>query len=131
MSAPLPDLSQLPGEFGICRLAGDSDLPGWVPVAGFVSITRTADELSIVCEQDRIPGEVRCERGWRILMLRGPFGLDEIGVLSPIATALAGAGVSILALSTFDTDYVMIKTIQVTAAVRALEALDYRFVDNP
>ena len=92
-------------------------------------MTRTDDELSIICREALGPGEVRCERGWRVLGLQGPFEFSQLGVLLPIAEALANAGVSLLVVSTFDTDYVMVKHDQLESARKALVAAGYRIED--
>jgi len=84
------------------------------------SITRTADELSVVCPEDDTPPGARVERGWRALKLQGPIPFAEVGVLSSIAGALAGAGLSLFALSTYDTDYVLVKERDLAAALDAL-----------
>ena len=83
-------------------------------------MTRTEDELSIVCEDSAIPPGVRAERGWALLKLHGPFALDEVGVLSSFARPLADANVSVFAVATFDTDYLLVKTDRLEAALAAL-----------
>ena len=88
--------------------------------SGFCSVTRTLDELSVVCLEDIVPEGVRCEKGWRALKLEGPFEFSEVGVLASVAGPLAEAGVSIFAVSTFDTDYVLVKDEQLESAVGAL-----------
>lgn len=84
------------------------------------SVTRTANELSIVCEEAGVPGDVKHERGWRCLKLVGPLDLGLVGVLLSVLQPLAGAGVAIFALSTFDTDYVLVLGSQLEKAVAAL-----------
>ena len=90
--------------------------------SGFVSITRTDDELSIVCPESAVPGGVQSEPGWAILKLQGPFPLAQLGVLASFASPLSAAGVSIFSVSTFDTDYILIKATQVSVACQALTA---------
>ena len=98
-------------------------MPDWAASAtGFVSITRTPDELSVVCPEGTVPAGVRVETGWALMKLRGPFPFDQVGVLASFASPLAAAGVSLFALSTFDTDYVLVKEERVGAAVEALRA---------
>lgn len=113
-------LSVLDGRMGVCRLAPDSPIPAWATSGGLSSITRTTDELSVACPEASVPGDVRCEKGWRVLKLEGPFEFSEVGVLSSVATSLAGAGVSIFAVSTYDTDYVLVKGEKLDRAVTAL-----------
>ena len=84
------------------------------------SITRTADELSVVCAEAAVPDGMQAERGWRALCVDGPLDFALTGILAGLATALAEAGVSIFAVSTFDTDWLLVKEDQRAEAVRAL-----------
>ena len=126
--------SVVPGTFAICRLPARAPLPEWAGKA-FTSITRTADELSIVCEERRLPPdldgvELQIERGWALLKLHGPFPLDAIGVLASVAKPLADAAISIFTVSTFDTDYVFVKRIHAKQAVAALTLAGHRLVEE-
>ena len=112
----------LAGSFSICRLAADAPIPAWATAAAFFTVTRTADELSIICATDRVPDDVTASGGWRALKLVGPFDLTEVGVLLRVAAPLTAAGVSILPVATYDTDYVLVRASQVGAAVAALRA---------
>jgi hypothetical protein len=120
------DLSVLPGHFAMVRLAPEALLPPWATHGDFFSITRTSDELSIVCRADQVPNGIAAETGWRALRVAGPFALSEIGVLSALAAPLADAKVSLLAISTFDTDYLLVSEKQLLAAVAALKAAGHR-----
>lgn len=111
---------QMPGRFAICRLAPVSAIPEWGIGGAFVSLTRTADELSIVCPEDRVPQNLKAERGWTCFKLEGPFAFSQTGVLASFINPLAERGISIFAVSTFDTDYVLVKE---EFASRALNAL--------
>jgi len=122
-------LSVLPGKFAICRLGPEAGVPGWAsaPAAGgFVSITRTDAELSIVCPEPDVPEAVKCDRGWRCLEADGPLDLSLTGVLAALATPLAGAHINIFAVSTYDTDYLLVKDEQLARAVEALTAAGHR-----
>jgi uncharacterized protein len=112
-------LALLDGRYAVCQLASGSPVPAWA-AGTFVSVTRTPSELSIVCEETAVPTEVKCERGWRVFEVAGPLEFSLTGVLSGIAGPLAAAGVSIFAVSTFDTDYVLVKEENLTPAVEAL-----------
>ncbi len=113
----------LTGEWAIAKLAPDTPVPPWaLAPAAFVSIARTADECSIVAPAPAVPPEVRAERGWAVLRLQGPFAFDQTGILASFAAPLAAANVGIFAVSTFDTDYVLVKTAQLAAALAALRA---------
>ena len=124
-SSPMNSLrfSILPGEWAIARLASDAPLPAWAAApAPFLSVTRTADELSIVAPVSAIPAGIRAECGWSLLQLQGPFAFDQTGILASFASPLADAGIGIFTVSTFDTDYLLVKTAQVDEAVAALLA---------
>jgi hypothetical protein len=119
-------LDLLRGEFAIARLGAADRVPEWARSVDFVSITRTSDELSIVCESSRVPERVRAERGWRVLKIEGPLEFSMVGVLASIAGPLAGAGISIFAISTFDTDYVLVGAEKLAAAITALQAAGHQ-----
>lgn len=110
----------------ICRLAADGAPPDGWDDGGFVSLTRTADELSLVCRESLVTPELRAEAGWRLLKLVGPFDFDAVGILAPIAVALAAAGIGMLPIATFDTDYLMIKQERLEAALGVLRAEGHR-----
>ncbi len=103
------DLDLLPASFAVCRLAPGLPVPAWAEKGDLVSITRTTEELSIVCPQDQVPDQVRSERDFRVLKIRGPLDFSLVGVLAGLAGPLAAAGISLFALSTFDTDYLLVK----------------------
>jgi len=126
MSPNLP-LELLPDTLAICRLEADAPVPGWVnDSGGFVTVSRTTEELSITALQRVVPPEVRCERDYRAFRVRGPLPLDLIGILAAIANPLADAGLGIFAISTFDTDYVLVKSRDLAVAVAALEAAGHQ-----
>jgi hypothetical protein len=108
------------GTFAVCRLPADAPLPVWVPSADFFSITRTTDELSVVCRESAVPGEITCERGWRCLRVAGTMPFTAVGVLASLTAPLAEAGISLFAISTFDTDYLLVKATDFDAALSAL-----------
>ena len=111
----------LPSTFAVCRLAPGDPTPSWA-TGEFVSISRTKDELSIVCDAARVPPEVKAERDWRCLALQGPIPFDVVGVAARITTALAEARISVFFVSTYDTDYVLVRSSSVDAAMTALRA---------
>jgi hypothetical protein len=110
----------LEGSFAVCRLAADAPVPAWATTGAFSSITRTPDELSIVCAEEAVPEGVQCERGWRCLRVAGAIAFSVVGVLAALAGPLAEAGVSLFAVSTFDTDYLLVKEQDLSAAQAAL-----------
>jgi len=114
-------LAVLPDSFAVCRLPPGDVLPGWIDwAAGFVSVTRTADELSVVCPAGQVPPDVRHEPGWRALKVAGPLELAMTGVMADLSTALAEAGVALFAVSSYDTDYLLVREADLPAARAAL-----------
>jgi uncharacterized protein len=105
----------------VCQLTSDAPIPAWAAQAkAFVSITRTADELSIVCTEGLAPKDVKQETGWRAFKIKGPLDFGLTGILASVLDPLARAGISIFALSTFHTDYILVKADKVEAAAQAL-----------
>ena len=120
------DLVVLPDLLAVCRLPPGSFYPSWVAGCEFQSVTRTTDETSVVCPAAAVPADVQVEPGWRALKVGGPLDFGLTGVLLSIARCLAEAGVSIFAMSTYDTDYVLVKESLLEEAVAALEAAGHR-----
>jgi hypothetical protein len=114
-----------PEKLAVCRLRSDDPIPIWARPSSLLAITRTDDELSIVCDERFVPPEIKSEKGWRAIQVQGPLDFALVGVLSAIVHPLADAGISIFALSTFDTDYVLIKEIDLELAVKALESAGF------
>jgi len=115
-------LDILPHRLAVCRLAPEQPVPGWLDRMPFWSLTRTADELSIVLPEEAASPAWRIEPGWRVLKVRGPLDFGLVGVLAQLTGALAGAGVSLFALSTFDTDYLLVRESDLVRATEALTA---------
>ncbi|HEY7423949.1 MAG TPA: GNAT family N-acetyltransferase [Gemmataceae bacterium] len=110
----------LDGTFAVCRLDSASSIPPWATADELFSITRTADELSILCRQDAVPEDILCERGWRCWRVAGTISFSVVGVLASLTAPLAEAGISVFAISTFDTDYLLVKAADLGRAVDAL-----------
>jgi uncharacterized protein len=110
------DLSVLEERFAVCRLDRGAEIPTWAATSPFYSVTRTPEELSIVCPERHVPSETKCERGWRALKLEGPFDLALTGILVSVAEPLAEAGVGVFAIATYDTDYVLVRESQLERA---------------
>jgi hypothetical protein len=116
------ELELLPDTLAICRLAPDTSIPAWAEAAGgFVTISRTREELSITLVQAAVPPSVPCERDFRAFRVRGALPFHLVGVLAAIAEPLAQANVSIFSISTFDTDYVLVRERDLGVAAQALE----------
>lgn len=113
-------LEVLPGSYSVCRLAPHDPIPDWALASDFFSITNTPQELSIVCRTEQIPSEVQAEHDWACLKLDGPIPFDLTGVLSACLEPLARVAISIFAVSTFDTDYLLVRNRNLQRAVEAL-----------
>jgi hypothetical protein len=114
------DLILLPDTLSICRLHKDAPVPQWALSASFYSMVRTEEELSIVCPEGHPPADIETNAGWRALKVRGPLGFEETGVLAGLAAPLAEAGISVFAISTFNTDYLLLRKADLTKAIRVL-----------
>jgi hypothetical protein len=112
-------LTVLPDTFAVCRLDAGAAVPAWATTGSFLSVTRTAEELSVVCLQSLVPDRVRCESDWRCLQLAGPIPFSTVGVLASLVQPLADAGISVFAVSTFDTDYLLVKAADLARAIDA------------
>jgi hypothetical protein len=106
--------------FAVCRLRADEDIPGWALSGSFCSLTRTPDELSIVCPQELVPEEVEAVRGWKSLKVEGKLDFNLVGILSSLTSSLAEEGISIFTISTYDTDYLFVKEKDLDRGVAAL-----------
>ncbi|URM27122.1 ACT domain-containing protein [Pseudomonas frederiksbergensis] len=103
------NLKVLPDAYSISRMPGDEKLPSWADGAGFVSISRSPEELSIVCLQSRVPEGVKVDRDWRCFQFVGPFAFDETGIILSVIRPLTETGFGVFVVSTFDGDYMLLK----------------------
>ena len=121
-------LSLLPDNYSICRLAPEADIPPWALAGEFFSITRTEEELSLVCSQQVVPAGVQCEKGYRCIMVLGPLDFSLSGILASLTASLAEAGISVFAISTFHTDYLLVKADNLKRTVAKLQEAGHDFV---
>ncbi len=127
MSASLT-IEILQGLFAVCRLPNDAPSPEWARSNELLVFTRTADELSIVCGEEHVPENVNTERGWRGLKVAGPLDFSLVGIFASLALPLAEAGISIFALSTYDTDYVLVKEADLDSACQVLREAGHKLL---
>jgi uncharacterized protein len=110
-------------------MVADAPVPAWAQGAEFFSVVRTSDELSIVCPENRIDQSragMTVEGGWVALKLEGPIPFSMTGVLASFLQPLSEAQISIFAISTFDTDYVLVKEENLPRAVTALRSAGHQ-----
>ena len=117
---PLLTLLDVAGAFAVCKLPPDSAVPAWATAGDVFSVTRTGDELSVVCRQESVPTGTDAEVGWRCLRVAGAMPFTLVGVLASLTGPVAAAGVGVFAVSTFDTDYLFVKDAEFRTAVAAL-----------
>src|SRR5262249_5519366 len=137
MSTAKLTLSILPETLAICRLDPASSIPDWATRGAFSSITRTADELSIICPQMDVPHNIPelredsdktgpvVEKNWRCFKVAGPLDFALTGVMSSLVSPLAHAGITVFAISTYETDYLMVRAVSLDHAVRVLRLADH------
>jgi uncharacterized protein len=130
MARPSLTLALLDLPLAVCRLEPTSPVPDWAGGGLFTSVTRTAQELSIICAAGRVPSDVRHQAGWRVLRFEGPFPFTLTGILTSVAVPLADAGVPVLAQSTFDTDYVLVPEEHLGRAVEVLRSAGHQVRDS-
>jgi uncharacterized protein len=124
-------LRLLPGELAVVRLPPGTSLPAWGRTGPLACLVWTADETSIVCDAAVVPREVLAERGFRAFALLGPIPFTSTGILASLTEPLARAGIGLFAVSTYDTDYLLVKEAVRVAAEDALRAAGHQFVDGP
>ncbi len=113
-------ISRLPGLLTVCKLYRDAPIPDWAQDSGFLALIRTPDEFTVVCPQANVPDGVIAEPGWVALKVHGPLEFDLVGILAALSSTLAEAGVSIYTISTYETDYIMLKETMLEIAYSAL-----------
>jgi uncharacterized protein len=113
-------LSILKDKFIVCRIDSFKQIPDRILQSHFYSITKTADEISVICPEEFSPDDSPCEKNWRCFKIHGPLDFAQTGILASMTTPLADAGISIFAFSTYDTDYFMVKDVDVELAIAAL-----------
>lgn len=125
-------LRLLAERLAVCRLPTSAPWPAPTSLEGCWSVTRTEAELSVVCPEEAVPGgdHVRVEQGWRALEVEGPLDFSMVGVMAGITAPLADSGVSVFVISTFDTDYVLVKSTAITHAIAALRAAGHTVHDG-
>jgi hypothetical protein len=113
-------LTLLDGRFAVVRLAASAPLPAAPSTAALWSATRTAHELSLVCDEQQVPAFARAERGWKAFALAGPIPFDQTGVIAGLTAPLAAAEIPVFVLSTFETDYLLVRETHVEQAREVL-----------
>ena len=114
------ELTLLPDTLAICRLPQEAPIPQWALAGDFYAVFRSREELSIVCPDGHPPSDIEADCRWRAFKVRGPLPLTEIGIIASLTALLAEAGIAVFVVSTFDTDYLLVKKPDLSKAVRVL-----------
>ncbi len=128
------NLRIIDGSYSICRLDASSKIPDWALKGDFYSMVKTKDELSIVCESKNVPtvksstAKIEEEKKWGLIKIEGPLDLNLTGVSASLLTPLAKGKVNIFAVSTYDTDYLLVKIEKLQVAKQILEKSGFNFV---
>jgi hypothetical protein len=118
----------LDGRFAVAHLPAASAVPAWAAAGGFTSITRTDLELSVVCLQEHLPPDAEAECDWRCLQVVGPLSFQEVGILASLLRPLSEAGIPVFAISTFNTDYLLVKAADIERSLAALRAAGHEIL---
>lgn len=121
MSDEAIKLEWIPGRFAVCKLDPSAAIPPWAQGGGpLLSITRSENELSIVADQDLVPADIKAERNWAAMRVQGTLDFALIGILAKLTSALAEAKISCFAISTYDTDYILVKEDSIQKAEKVM-----------
>ena len=109
------------GVFSLCRLAPEDAIPSWALSSGFYTISKTDDELSVVCESQYVPAFIKQDGNWRLLKIAAILDLFLTGITAKFSTALGNAGVNLCVIATYQTDYILVKQEKLQTAITALQ----------
>lgn len=112
----------------VVSLPPASEIPAWAINTQFMSVTRTSEELSVICQERYLPPEQTAESGWYLIGCQGPLSFSAVGIMAKITAVLAGAGLSVLTIATYNTDYVL--TRNPNAAHNALRSAGYEVIPD-
>lgn len=121
-------LKLLDKTYAVCSLSKNKKIPSWAIEGDFLSITKTEDELSIVCEEKNVAEGIKYEGNWKILKIEGPLDFSLVGILAKISNLMAKNNISIFAISTYDTDYILIKLGNINKAIEVLKKDNYNII---
>lgn len=116
--------------FAVYKLNANESIPEWIDTSEFCSITNTEDELSIVCRDKNIESEIKCERDFRLLKIEDILDFSLVGILSKITTILAEANISVFAISTYNTDYILVKNDNLKKVIDLLKENDHIIIEE-
>ena len=121
-------LKLLKPTYSICKLSPDNEVPSWALTSSTFFLSKTSDELSIICPATEIPSEVKVSNGWRCIRVDGDLEFDEIGVVTTVSSPIANKGISLFLVSTHDRDYVLIHKDDLDNAISEYEKKGFSIV---
>jgi uncharacterized protein len=121
-------LSLLTGRYAVAKLPAGVAIPGSATQGEFFSVTRTADELSLVTAERNVPAGARVVEGWRVFKVHGSFEFSEVGVLASLTEPLARENVAVFVVSTFDTDYLLVREENLHPAITAMQRAGHQLL---
>jgi uncharacterized protein len=124
-------ITVLPSRFAVCQLRQDEPLPAWVHQSSFYTISKTVDELSVVCEEHLVKGEIKKSVGWKLLKINAVLDLSLTGITAQFSTALAKAGVNLSVIATYNTDYILVEEVKLETAIEALRDAGFEVKPHP
>lgn len=124
------ELEQLTGDYSVSRLPIDQPLPIWVAGPGLVNVTYAADEISVVCQSDRVPAKTETSPGWSAIKVSTKFDFDEAGVALSVVKPISSAGLGVFVVSTFYRDYLLVRTSELETAQQLLSNDGHHFVST-
>ncbi|WP_296102127.1 ACT domain-containing protein [uncultured Agrobacterium sp.] len=122
------NLRIVPGLYGVARLAADASVPDWFNGPGFSALVRSDDELTLICLQDRVPGDIEAEPNWRCLRSLGPIPFNATGILQALIQPISENGIGVFVLCTFDGEHILVPDRDWDRAERLLEEAGHVFV---
>ena len=111
----------LEGDYALCRLIAGSTIPDWCINSFFYTVTKTTEEVSVLCEAKYVPSTIQYEKGWKLLKIDAVLNLSLTGITAKFSTALAEAGINLCVIATYDTDYILVKEEKLIVALEALQ----------
>ena len=114
----------------MCKLSPVAPFPEWAQSDDLLAFVRTKDELSVVCSESNVPQDIKSELGWRALQVKAELDFSMVGLLAALTSILAQAGVSVFTISTYDTDYLLVKAYELPTALAALTQSGYTVVNH-
>jgi hypothetical protein len=100
-------LKKVEGTYAVSQLSAEDTLPDWLNGPGLTAMVRTEDELTIICDEHRVPEGTNTERGWACFRSIGPFSFDEAGIVASLVTPVSARNIGVFVLCTFDGEHIL------------------------